>query len=327
MAHKSSANAKHPVSILKRSASLEPKDRVQTGRKVKWDSAIDDGQHYGGRGLTEFTQTPQRTSHSKNKSLRKRLNGRAKNRTQSQRKKKEQKWLKSSGNNVMSGNSVDDTARKKQNSMSGNNVDDTARKSKKQNINMSRGRKMQAMAGNNVDDTGRKRQSMARNNVDNTGRNKVNVMSGQGGYNADDTARKKQNSMSGNNVDDTARKSKKQNINMSRGRKISGNIDEKDNEEDKIRRLLQDRVLQLQRCDGLESFYSEFKRLQFDIKHLDQLDGKNVKQKQKRWSDEENKIIKANKDNVLCQIKLLQHDPKGIRSLVAIRKQRREMPH
>eukprot|EP01083_Nonionella_stella_P109130 317872_1 len=302
MAHKSSANAKHPVSILKRSASLEPKDRVQTGRKVKWDSAIDDGQHYGGRGLTEFTQTPQRTSHSKNKSLRKRLNGRAKNRTQSQRKKKEQKWLKSSGNNVMSGNSVDDTARKKQNSMSGNNVDDTARKSKKQNINMSRGRKMQAMAGNNVDDTGRKRQSMARNNVDNTGRNKVNVMSGQGGYNADDTARKKQN-------------------------RISGNIDEKDNEEDKIRRLLQDRVLQLQRCDGLESFYSEFKRLQFDIKHLDQLDGKNVKQKQKRWSDEENKIIKANKDNVLCQIKLLQHDPKGIRSLVAIRKQRREMPH
>eukprot|EP01083_Nonionella_stella_P043002 116056_1 len=197
MAHKSSANAKHPVSILKRSASLEPKDRVQTGRKVKWDSAIDDGQHYGGRGLTEFTQTPQRTSHSKNKSLRKRLNGRAKNRTQSQRKKKEQKWLKSSGNNVMSGNSVDDTARKKQNSMSGNNVDDTARKSKKQNINMSRGRKMQAMAGNNVDDTGRKRQSMARNNVDNTGRNKVNVMSGQGGYNADDTARKKQNRISG----------------------------------------------------------------------------------------------------------------------------------
>eukprot|EP01083_Nonionella_stella_P008758 25319_1 len=130
----------------------------------------------------------------------------------------------------------------------------------------------------------------------------------------------------------------KQKPHMSRGRKLQamatnntgrnkGNdkdeLDEKDideNMDEKILRILKQQALTLAESDSVEAYYYQVNQMKEDIKLLDKLPG--VKKKETKYSPSESKIVKANKNNYLAQIKLLKYDPKAIRSIVGIRKQR-----
>eukprot|EP01083_Nonionella_stella_P082126 226662_1 len=74
----------------------------------------------------------------------------------------------------------------------------------------------------------------------------------------------------------------------------------------------------------LPSYYTALLKLRQDIRTLDS-NSKAIPRYSKNWTAEETNIVKQPGDSVLCQLRLLQHNPSGLRSMSGINKKRKEI--